>query len=171
MRSFKMIKQFVPQKTCLKCQGCCRFAQAESVWTPYLLDEEVNALAGDGLLPSMISSDKSIRAVASKEQGIFFCPFLNANKNKCQIYSRRPLECRIYPFIINRKDKKIFLAVDLHCPFSKDALGSTPFKEYVRYLTGLLNRKYYRNILKKNPRIIQEYETVTDLKELDLEAE
>lgn len=162
-----MIKQLVPQRACLKCESCCRFAQAESVWTPYLLDKEINALAKDVLSPSMISSSRRIRAVPYKKQEFFFCPFLNISKNKCKIYPRRPFECQLYPFIINRKDRSVFLAVDLHCPFAKDSLNSIPFKEYVRYLTGLLNSKRYQNILKENPQIIQKYEEVTNLKELN----
>lgn len=162
-----MTKQLVPQSACLKCKGCCRFAQAVSIWTPYLLDKEISALAKDILLPSMISSSKRICAVPSKTQEFFFCPFLNVGKNKCKIYPRRPFECQLYPFIINRKDKKVFLAVDLQCPFAKGNLESGAFKEYVGYLTSRLNSKSYQDILKNNPQIIQRYDAALNLRELN----
>lgn len=142
-----MIKQFVPQKVCLKCQGCCRFQEAFTVWAP---------------------QDKKIRLIYSQKENIFFCSFFDKEKNKCRIFTRRPFECRLYPFLINRKDKKVFLAVDLNCHFAQENLRSTAFKEYTGYLTGLLNNRTYQRAFKNNPQIIQFYPQVLNLIELKL---
>ncbi|MFA4842742.1 MAG: YkgJ family cysteine cluster protein, partial [Candidatus Omnitrophota bacterium] len=101
-----MIKQIIPQEVCLKCQGCCRFSEKDSVWSPSLLDEEAESLG-----------QKKILLIASAAGNVFFCSFFEPEKNACKIYSRRPFECQLYPFLLKRKDKKTFLAVDPKCPF------------------------------------------------------
>lgn len=162
------LKQFVDGKVCLKCQGCCRFLEDTTIWAPCLLDEEIKVFKKDTLNPSMISPEKKLRLLPSAKGDIFFCPFFNVGKNKCKIYTRRPFECQLYPFVINRREGEIFLAVDLNCPLVKDKLNSKPFRKYVSYLTGLLKSRKYRDILKNNPQIIQGYKKVSDLAEINL---
>ncbi|MBU1124991.1 MAG: YkgJ family cysteine cluster protein, partial [Candidatus Omnitrophica bacterium] len=89
--------QFVPQEFCLKCQGCCRFAEADSVWAPCLLDEEIQDLLDNKELPAvMISLERRIRPVAHQGHENFLCPFLVMEDNACKIYDIRPFECQLY---------------------------------------------------------------------------
>lgn len=159
------IKQFVPEDVCLKCQGCCRFREEFGVWLPCLLDAEVLALKKNDF---SYSKDKKIIPALSKEDGVFFCPFLNRNENECLIYSQRLFDCQLYPFVINRKGKKVFLAVDLNCDFVKNNFKTVDFNRYAEYLLGLLTSQVYRNILKNNPQIIQLYPEVVNLAELGI---
>jgi Fe-S-cluster containining protein len=174
-----MIKQFVPSEFCLnKCRCCCRFSQQESIWSPCLLDEEINELSKHNIPASVISQNKKIRLVPFPEKNreelpahvgpLFVCPFLNMQDNKCQIYKSRPFECQLYPFLINKRDKKIFLSADLGCPYIDENVQTKGFKEYTDYLFGLLNDPGYLDTLKKNPQIIQSYEDALDLLELKL---
>lgn len=173
MRSLKMIKQFVSSSVCLKCQGCCRFAKADTIWSPCLLNEEIKILLEKRIPPSLISYDKRIRLAPYLGQDSFtpplragsgfICSFFSLQDNKCKIYAFRPFECELYPFLIGRQDKKVFMAVDLKCPFIKENLKNRKFKEYTRYLTSLLNSSRWLNILKNNPHIIQEYTEVLNL--------
>lgn len=101
-------------------------------------------------------------------QSNFFCSFFNLQDNKCKIYALRPFECQLYPFLINRKGKKVFLALDLHCPFVEKKLKTQEFKEYVLYLTDFLNDSPQAEILKNNPQIIQDYSEALDLEELKI---
>ena len=39
------LKQFVPSEVCLKCNGCCRYKQADSVWRPKLGQKDQRHLA------------------------------------------------------------------------------------------------------------------------------
>lgn len=142
-----MIKQFVPQGVCLKCTGCCRFSQLISQWAP-------------------VFSEKEIRLQPAKKGDYFVCPLLNEDDNKCRIYTLRPFDCQLYPFLINRKDRKIYLSVDLNCSWAKENLNNQPFKKYLDYLSSLLNSKAYRLILKNNPQLIQTYPEVIDLIEI-----
>ena len=163
-----MIKQFIPQEACLKCQGCCRFSQENSVWLPCLLDEEIQEFLDKKIPPAAISADRKIQPVPRPDQDGFICAFFDFKENKCKIYAFRPLECQLYPFLINFRDKKILLTVDLNCHYVKDRLNTKEFKEYLGYLTDFLNSPQQLRILKDNPQLLQAYEGVAQLLELKI---
>lgn len=146
------IKQITPSNFCLKCDGCCRFSQADTVWQPHLLKEEKKDL-------------EDLIRLLDTETG-FICASLGMQDNKCKIYARRPFECQLYPFLVNRKENKIFLAVDLKCPFAKENLKTKEFRDYMEYLTKLFKNPSCKNILKNNLQIIQIYPEVINLAEL-----
>ncbi len=153
-----MIKQFIPSSVCLKCQGCCRFAEENSVWSVKLLEGERLRLK---------CANKTIPLKYSEKEGNFYCSFLDKSNNKCQVYSNRPLECQLYPFLIHGKNKKASLAVDLNCPFVQKELKSKKIKDFALELASLLKTPAYQDILKNNPHIIQEYTNVLILEELN----
>lgn len=157
-----MIRQFIPEEFCLRCQGCCRFHQSDSVWLPSLLEEDKDKLLKNNVPPFFILSNKKIRLIYSQKQDNFFCSLFDADTNKCQAYAFRPFECQLYPFLINRSNKKVFLAVDSKCPFVKEKQESKIFKEYIQYLADFFNRSDILKILKENPQIIQEYPEALD---------
>jgi len=140
-----MIKQLVPSDFCLKCLGCCRFSQEDSIWLPTLLDQE-KEFAGQ---------DQKIKVV--RGEGGVACFYLDSADNKCRIYSRRPLECQLYPFLVNRKDNEVFLAVDLNCPFVEKYSSSKEFKEHLVYLRDFFNQPSQLEILSSNHQILQHY--------------
>jgi len=162
-----MIAQIIPHGICLECQGCCRFSQQDSIWSVSLLDEELSSL--DKKIPSCaVSSDKKIRLEPNSEEGNFVCYFLSLQDNQCKIYPFRPFECQLYPFLINRHEGKVFLAVDVKCPFVRDNSESELFKKHAQYLTRLFNNPHLLNSLKNNPRIIQGYAGAINLTEIKL---
>jgi len=164
-----MIKQFVPSEVCLKCQGCCRFKEDDSVWSPCLLDEEVLSLIDkEGIPAASLSINRRLKLVPSPNQEGFFCPFLKSEDNKCQIYRIRPFECQLYPFLLSMRNKKVLLTVDLNCPYVKSKINSGEFKEYSGYLMQYLNSSKQLCMLKDNPQILAAYEDVLDVVELEL---
>lgn len=167
-----MIKQFVPQEFCLKCRSCCRFKEANSVWSPCLLDEEIQELVDKAEIPAAsISIDRRIQSVADPGGGGFICPFLNSADNQCRIYNLRPFECRLYPFLINLRKGKVLLTVDLNCPYVVDTIDSQKMQDYITYLSTYLNSPKQLKMLKDNPQIIQAYEEVREVAELKLPHE
>ena len=167
-----MIKQFVPQEFCLKCRGCCRFKEANSVWSPCLLDEEIQQLLDrPGIPVASISIDRRIQPIANPDGADFVCPFLKIPSNQCQIYDLRPFECQLYPFLINLRKGKVLLTVDLNCPYVYEKINSPEAKDYIVYLTHYLNSTALRAMLKDNPQIIQAYEEVREVAELSLPDE
>lgn len=163
-----MIKQFIPDGVCLKCKGCCRFAEADSVWAPSLLNEEIQILAKDARFEPKITSRKKIHLVQPQGNDIFFCSFLQENNNECKIYSSRPFECRLYPFLIDCCAEKIFLSVDLNCPFAAENFKTETFKEYVDYLSTLFASLQLREVLKNNPHLVQAYPQALGLVEIKI---
>ncbi|MCX5707207.1 MAG: YkgJ family cysteine cluster protein [Candidatus Omnitrophica bacterium] len=162
-----MIKQLVPSDVCLKCQGCCRFKDADSVWSPCLLDEEIlDLIDKEGIPAAALSINRRLQLVPNSKGEDFLCPFLNIEENKCKIYSTRPLECQLYPFLITLRDKKVLLTVDLNCPYVKEKLNTPEFKAYLGYLTDYFNSPTQLELLKDNPQIIQAYDDVLDVVEL-----
>lgn len=172
-----MIEQFVEEAFCLnRCRLCCRFSQRESVWSPCLLDEEIAEFAKRHIPPSLISPHKKIRllqfpkadtaGLPSHIGPIFICPFLDPEASACKIYFWRPFECKLYPFLVNRRQGKIFLAVDLGCPYIKDNLKTKRFEEYLQYLKMIFSQPILKDMLKSNPQIIQSYTEAQDLIEL-----
>jgi len=163
-----VIKQIIPKDYCLGCQGCCRFSQQDSPWQPVLLDEEILELSERNIPPALISREKKIRSRPYPQGDNFICSFFEPEDHKCKIYAFRPFECRLYPFLINRKAKKVFLAVDLRCPFVQENSAGKKFKAYIQYLTGFFNRPRSIGILRHNSQLIQAYSGVLNLAELKL---
>jgi uncharacterized protein len=163
-----MIKQVVPQEYCLKCQGCCRFKRMDSVWSPCLMDEEIQDLMDNKIPPASISADKKLLLIPHPQGEGFICPFLEITDNKCKIYGLRPFECQLYPFLINFRGGEVILTLDLNCPYVSERLTSPEFKKYTEDLITFLNSPPQLEILKENPQIIQAYEEVMDIIELEL---
>lgn len=149
------IKQFTPQETCLKCDGCCRFAKRRSIWQPAFLDPEVKMVFKDFAQEEMFSSANKANLLSYKDS--FICAFFDSAENKCKIYKIRPLECRLYPFLINKTKETIYLAVDLKCPFAKDKSEDKIFKDYVDYLNNFLSLPVVSFALRQNLRLFADY--------------
>lgn len=135
------LKQFVEQKYCLACQGCCRFSECNSIWTPHLLNKEKTFL----------------RINPIKYKDLFICSYFVPGKNYCKIYRRRPLDCQLYPFLLNKNKNKIFLAIDSKCPFVKENKNSQEFKKYIKYLARILESKKFIKKICKNLEFINTY--------------
>jgi len=163
-----MIEQLIPKEFCLKCKGCCRFKEMHSAWAPCLLEEEIQDLLDKKIPPAAISSEKMLLLIPEPEGGQYICPFLNRQDNKCKIYEFRPFECQLYPFLIAFRNKKVLLTVDINCPYIAQHLKSQEFKQYVDYLARFLNSAKQKRLLENNPQIIQAYEEVLGLIELDI---
>jgi len=162
-----MIRQFVPEKVCLSCRGCCRFSEPASLWSPTLLSEEIQELISRKIPPLLISQEKKLRLLGGEGKEKYVCPFLEASENTCKIYAFRPLECQLYPFLLNRKHDGIYLALDPQCPYASEHLRSKDLKEYVRYLSEALNSSPYIGSIRRNPHILQTYPGVLDLLKIE----
>jgi Fe-S-cluster containining protein len=148
------IKQLVPEGYCLKCRGCCRFSQEDSVWSPRLLKEETSRVS-------------QIFIVADKSEGTFVCSHLNVSDNNCRVYGSRPFECQLYPFLLSSRENKKFLAVDLNCPFVKDNKDTEMFKAYCVQIADLMKSPAFSAVFKNNTQIFQPYAGVSEIAELE----
>lgn len=140
-----MLKQFVPSDFCLKCQGCCRFADNPSIWAP----------SGCQLV---------------KNNGEYICANLRED-NYCKAYSRHPLDCQLYPFLLVRKGNSLRLGLHKACSFIANHNPEPPaLKEYIDYLKERLQTDEIISALQNNPEIAADYredvELIVDVNDL-----
>jgi hypothetical protein len=148
-------KQFVPSEICLKCNGCCRYKEADSAWRPKLGARDQESLSelitGDIVLDAQ-SYIKTIQVC-----GEHFCKFLNGADNTCSIYTKRPFECSLYPFILSKTPDAVKLYVHLSCPYVQDHLPRADFEAYVAYLKEFFRRPDIREFLSHNKAMFHDY--------------
>ncbi|MBF0504199.1 MAG: YkgJ family cysteine cluster protein [Candidatus Omnitrophica bacterium] len=146
MRPEVSLKQFVPSLVCLKCDGCCRYKQADSIWRPKLGQNDQKNL---GTFEDYVQSVQVC--------GQHFCRFLNTTDNTCGVYNKRPFECLLYPFILSQRTDTIQVYVHLSCPFVQDHQPKEEFKAYVEYLKDFFSRQDIREFLIKNKAMFHDY--------------
>ena len=151
----------------MRCQSCCRFPEQDSLWSPLLAKEEIALAAAQGIPPAIITLNGRIRPEPQGKEDLYLCPLLNPCGNTCKVYPAHPFECQLYPFLLQRQDKRVFLAVDENCPYVAEHSHSREFKEYCEYLRRVLNYADYQAFFSNNPQLIQEYPNVTILAELE----
>jgi len=137
------LKQFVPSGYCLRCLGCCRFSANPTIWaTPAC---------------RLVESSAGYR-----------CEHLNENDSRCAIYSKRPLDCRLYPFLLVKRNGSLSLGLHKSCFFVEEKRPN--IREYAGYLKKALSRPEAISELGKNPEICADYrenvEIVVDLGEV-----
>ena len=141
---FPILKQFVPSKVCLACDGCCRFSDAQSCWRPKVTKAEIQAAAlpgkkGTTFPHDVIDSENAIRTIPNKD--LHICYFLQMSSNACGIYPHRPLECQLYPFILTGDQKQLKVNVHLACPYVQKYRNTPDFVIYVEELKIFFRQK------------------------------
>lgn len=154
--------QLVPQKICLSCQGCCRFKEAESLWRPKVAPEELEANEHKKDLTWALGQDGYIKTV--KVQGQNRCTFLNLGTNKCGVYTGRPFECRLYPFLLTRSERNGRVAVSVHlsCPYVQESRYSAELEKHVGVLKAYLSGTERARFLRDNPALAGDYSEYKD---------
>ncbi|MBI5416267.1 MAG: YkgJ family cysteine cluster protein [Candidatus Omnitrophica bacterium] len=152
---FSDFPQLVPQKICLSCQGCCRFKDARSVWRPKVAPAEIEANEHKEDFTGALGEDGYIKTV--QEQGQNRCAFLNLGTNQCGIYTGRPFECRLYPFLLTGKEGNIVVSVHLSCSYVQQNRYTVEFECYLAVLQGYLFREKNFNFFRNNPAMLGDY--------------
>ncbi len=154
------MRQFVTEEFCLKCDGCCRFKESASPWRPRLGESEREKLRAPSLVERIFSPanlDEKGYVVTGCSHGLHICSFLNPKDNTCQIYSHRPFECQLYPFVLTQGKGEGVMMVHLSCPFIGEKRYSPAFDEYVIYLKRYFQKPETLQFLKQNPSVFGDY--------------
>ncbi len=149
------LKQFVPSEVCLKCDGCCRYKQADSVWRPKLGQAEGAQLAE--MINAADALDAKGYVQTIQECGKHFCRFLNRTDNTCGVYGKRPLECSLYPFVLSQTPGAVKVYVHLSCPYIQDHLGQKDYEDHLAYLKKFFQREDVRAFLSENKAMFHDY--------------
>jgi len=114
---------------CLACDVCCRFASPTASFIPFFTAAEALNLgfriSDFGFAESQVGSpDPGMRPVVEPDGEWWRCPFREAASQACTIYGRRPLDCRLYPFVLmfDPEGREIWLGLDPSCPLIKNPL-------------------------------------------------
>jgi len=157
-------RQFVPEKECLSCDGCCRYSQKQTVWAPLFLFDEIVELTAKNIVPCSLFTHADTRCgeavrinLVEMSGGQFMCPCFDSGANKCKIYDYRPFDCSLYPFLLARLGDQAYLAVDENCPYIKKTSPTKDMLDYVQYLAEFLSSANIIKAVKDDPRIVQEY--------------
>ncbi len=149
------LKQFVPSEICLRCDGCCRYKQADSAWRPKVGAEDQKDLAA--LITGHEALDEQAYVKTIQACGQHFCRFLNQGDNTCGVYAQRPFECSLYPFILSQGPDSVKLYVHLSCPYVQDHMNHEMFEAYVSYLKEFFGRPGIRQFLSHNKAMFHDY--------------
>ncbi|MFC1754592.1 YkgJ family cysteine cluster protein [Thermoproteota archaeon] len=162
------LKQFIPQEFCLECEVCCRFPEAHTVWSPRFAKSEIEILVQGGMLPASFfeticqyaptDSKNLYRVALEKHNDLFFCPCFTIDTHKCKIYENRPFECKLYPFMLAKKEKGLFLALDTQCPYASRCTQDD-LKKQAQYLKKELEREENRKFLARHPELFASYDS------------
>ncbi|HUJ79177.1 MAG TPA: phosphatidylglycerol lysyltransferase domain-containing protein [Nitrospiria bacterium] len=118
------IPQIIPNLRCLRCDVCCRFPDAGSPMRPYFTAAEIEAAIARGV-PVEYFPERSGGRVALTPHPAgegFVCPAFDVGTNRCAIYDDRPLDCRLYPFVVIRSPEggRPLLGWDQLCPYLRE---------------------------------------------------
>jgi len=88
---------------------------------PYFLPTEIRQAIAGGLEAASFSdlSGGQVNLVPQPMGEGYLCPAFDPQTRHCRIYEVRPLDCRIYPFVVmwNADHTGILLGWDTKCPF------------------------------------------------------
>ena len=143
----KDLPQFVSQKVCLSCEGCCRFREQNSSWRPKMAQEEING--EEGVFAQELDGNNCIRTVECRGQ--FRCTFFHTEDNVCHIYAYRPFECRLYPFLLTKHGGDAAISVHLSCPHIQEKWQSEDLNSYVEDLRKYFQQEEVLEFVRRNP--------------------
>ena len=115
------IPQGVPSQVCVACEVCCRFPETDSFLRPYFTAMEIRVAVERGIPASFFPELKGcqIEVVPNPSGEGYLCPAFAPTTSQCRIYDVRPLDCRLYPFVVmwDAEHRAIVLGWDTKCPF------------------------------------------------------
>ena len=153
------LPQIVPEDWCLRCKICCRFPDTKGVQTPTWSSLESGwalKAGGYGSWFQQVKESNSLVPILHSCGNGFLCPAFHAGDNRCSIYSVRPLDCRLYPFVLTKNPggTEVLLAVDTKCPYIQEHLRDSKVLAYANTLAHSLETPVALDYLNINPQII-----------------
>ena len=160
------VGQYVPSRTCLACNVCCRFPEADSFLRPYFTGDEIRAAVSHGL-PSSSFRDRAGCQIDVQPHPAgegYLCPAFDVETHHCRIYEVRPLDCRLYPLAVmwDEAHREVLLGWDLKCPYLFDnqaGLSEQPaFREHVAETARYLEQESVLATFERHPSLVTRFQ-------------
>ncbi|HPD17919.1 MAG TPA: phosphatidylglycerol lysyltransferase domain-containing protein [Planctomycetota bacterium] len=127
---------------CLACDVCCRFASPTASFVPFFSASELAAL-GETATRHFLEPGASPggRPLTPPDGTGWRCPFRRAESQACTLYEQRPLDCRLYPFVLmfDAAGRAVWLGLDEVCPFARSLQGSPAMLQATEEAAALLD--------------------------------
>ena len=137
---------------CVACEVCCRFPSPASLLAPFFSNAEIAravdaGMPRDGFPPGEYGAGHA--ALLDACESIFRCPAFRPDANDCAVYAARPLDCRLYPFMLmyDKCGRKVFLGLDAHCPVAATRKHVPGFAACVEEIADLLDGDMLREVV------------------------
>lgn len=167
------------KNVCQKCRECCKFEEDELYFAPLFTKAEVKRIkaigkraskranpAANAVFHPYKGSDKvfQVELVKSKQDPkLWACPFLDEKSHLCSIYSKRNLDCRLWPFIfMNSKKGEVVLAHfdrDM-CPLW-DKMREKDFSRLKKRMLRMVKEENIIETIREHPELAWDYEQYT----------
>ncbi|MFH1245221.1 MAG: phosphatidylglycerol lysyltransferase domain-containing protein [Candidatus Omnitrophota bacterium] len=157
------LPQIVPPQVCLKCEVCCRYLSPATIYVPYFFPEEIKNIHPEEGDFTAAGSALDFKPLPVTHKDCYICRFFVPQENKCRIYSHRPYDCRLYPFMITYAQdyQSIVLVLDTKCPYCQDKFNTQEFKSYGESLLKALDSPLMAGRVKENRNFISDFQEDT----------
>lgn len=155
------LPQFVPSRTCLQCDVCCRFPDPDSALRPYFTEEEITSALSGGLEGTAFPDRQGsqVMLVPDPQGEGYLCPAFDSATSQCRIYERRPLDCQLYPLALmwDEAHTHIVLGWDTKCPFMREARPDA-IQQHADRVMALLDQPGVPEHIGAHPRLIGRFQ-------------
>ncbi|MEI8012772.1 MAG: phosphatidylglycerol lysyltransferase domain-containing protein [Candidatus Omnitrophota bacterium] len=149
------VPQFLTSAQCLDCRACCLFHDPSGDWAPRLTPEDVLAI---GVLAEDIPwRDGAERVALCSCRGANACIFLDAATHHCRIYTARPLECRLYPFLLSHEKTGFRIYAHISCPAVMAERNGAVWERRVALIRDFFNRRDVKSYCYRNACCFPDY--------------
>ncbi len=156
-----ILPQLVPGSTCVRCDVCCRFPDADSALRPYFTNEEVDRAVDGGLDQGLFPDRTGCQITVLPDPGGegFFCPAFDPQRSMCRIYERRPLDCQLYPLAMmwNAVQDEVLLGWDTKCPFMQEQVPES-IRLHADRIMELLRQPEVLHKIAHHPRLVGRFQ-------------
>ncbi len=163
----QQLPQIVPESWCFDCRICCRFPDSEKAQTPVWSGREaawVNESAHRLPTPLKLKPVPGLPVFTPQlnpcsHSGGFHCSAFEESSKKCLIHSIKPLDCRLYPFVMTRhpSGSEPLLAIDMKCPYIQASMKEPAMAAYIHTLINYLEQTVAADYFSSNPAVVGDW--------------
>jgi len=156
---------------CLACDVCCRFPSADSGLAPFFSNDERDKATAAGIEEAAFPPGRygaGGHVLLCGHGSSYRCPGFDAGGNSCRLYAARPLDCRLYPFMLmySPGGASVWLGADDYCPVVRERREGTAFAACAAGIARELEGAFLEEVLARPGMVADWREHVHPVREL-----